>query len=115
MMSMPLAPSGAAGVVWTSLFLMKGLLRAPRGWSTRREGPRRQFETGATSTRASEFAKHVPGQVPVLVDLRDLVRGVVRVGLTPVRRKNVMRRPYTRRERKAAGPTRAASRGSPRA
>ena len=34
-------------------------------------------------TIAIEFAKHLPGQAPALVDLRDLVRRVVWVDLTP--------------------------------
>ena len=34
-------------------------------------------------TIAIAFAKHVPGQVPAVVDLRDLVRRVVWIDLTP--------------------------------
>jgi hypothetical protein len=33
-------------------------------------------------TIAIEFAKHIPGQVPAVVDLRDLVRRVVWIDLT---------------------------------
>jgi hypothetical protein len=34
-------------------------------------------------TIAIEFAKHVPGQAPAVVDLHDLVRRVVWIDLTP--------------------------------
>jgi hypothetical protein len=34
-------------------------------------------------TIAIEFVKHIPGQVPALIDLHDLVRRVVWIDLTP--------------------------------
>jgi hypothetical protein len=34
-------------------------------------------------TIAIEFARHIPGQVPAVVDLHDLVRRVVWIDLTP--------------------------------
>jgi hypothetical protein len=34
-------------------------------------------------TLAIEFGKHIPGQVPAVVDLHDLVRRVVWIDLTP--------------------------------